>query len=149
MIRARFKITKKGSTDWVGMILGGSAIDCVARNGLGFVPSANSHWMEGLGIAMERLDQNPGNGRKDGIYALQVVRGSCDSDSDGDESGAIFSEMEFSPNDTCSDVEDLGIESPNPFLPNPFIASSRGVLRHARGRLQAVQRFLPSAAAAD
>ena len=34
---ARFKIWPQGSTDWVGMILGGRALDCQERGGLGSV----------------------------------------------------------------------------------------------------------------
>ena len=43
MVKARFKITKKRFTDWVGMILGAKAIDHPSRGGLGHIPAANGH----------------------------------------------------------------------------------------------------------
>jgi hypothetical protein len=42
-ILCRFKICKKGSTDWVGWILGARALDCPERGGLGFVPLEHCH----------------------------------------------------------------------------------------------------------
>ena len=52
-ILIRFKITKQGGTDWVGIILGARALDCVKRGGLGHVAADNAHLMQRLGIAME------------------------------------------------------------------------------------------------
>ena len=47
-IMARFKIRAKSKTDWVPIILGGMAIDCEARGGLG--NKAPPRWRRGWRI---------------------------------------------------------------------------------------------------
>ena len=42
-VRVRFKITKKGTTDWVGWILGARMLDCAGRGSLGFVFMERTH----------------------------------------------------------------------------------------------------------
>ena len=69
-IRARFKITEKGSTDRVGMILGARAIDHPSLGGLGHVSGPNGHWMEKLGIWMDRIEVCPSAPKTDSIYAM-------------------------------------------------------------------------------
>ena len=49
-IKARFKICAKGTTDWIGIILGARALDCPERGGLGFIPGPYGHTFTKLGI---------------------------------------------------------------------------------------------------
>ena len=56
-ILARFKITELGGTDWVPIIFGARAIDCVERNGLGFMPGPHSHFLTALGLQIERVEE--------------------------------------------------------------------------------------------
>ena len=79
-IKARFKITARGATDWVGMILGGKAIDHPSRGGLGHCPCGDGHWMAELGVMMDRIDQCMAGPPKGGIFGIQLVKGSFDSD---------------------------------------------------------------------
>ena len=51
-ILVRAKIFEKNGTDWHGLILGGQALDCVERGGLGHRPGSHAHVLEGLGIMM-------------------------------------------------------------------------------------------------
>ena len=55
-IVVRAKIFRKNTSDWLGIILGARAIDCVERGGLGFKPSAGAHVFERLGIAVARTE---------------------------------------------------------------------------------------------
>ena len=55
-IVVRAKIFKKGTSDWLGLILGARALDCVERGGLGFRPTAGAHLFERLGIAVDRTE---------------------------------------------------------------------------------------------
>ena len=50
----RFKICEKGTTDWVGWIIGARALDCQERGGLGFSAQNHSHNFATLGVACER-----------------------------------------------------------------------------------------------
>ena len=75
-IKARFKICKKGSTDWVGVILGARAIDCPEHGGLGHVAGPHAHVMTGLGILMERIE-HPCPPRTDDVYTVQVFGIKC------------------------------------------------------------------------
>ena len=56
-ILARFKITELGGTDWVPIIFGARAIDCVEPNGLGFMPGPHSHFLAALGLQIERVEE--------------------------------------------------------------------------------------------
>ena len=55
-ILARFKILAKGKTDWVPIILGGMAIDCESRGGLGIQPMRRSFYIARLGIHVSRSE---------------------------------------------------------------------------------------------
>ena len=63
----RFKVCKAGYTDWVGFIIGGRAIDCEARGGLGFHPQDGGHVFAKLGIIMRRIEK-PCAPRTENIY---------------------------------------------------------------------------------
>ena len=52
----RAKIFKHGTSDWTGIILGARALDCMARGGLGFRPTAGCHYFERLGIGVARAE---------------------------------------------------------------------------------------------
>ena len=89
----RFKICEKGSTDWVGWIVGARAIDCAENGGLGFVPLKHSHTFTKLGIQMIRAERPGGPRLQEGVYSQDIthpvyaIRNSVfDSD---DESDAI------------------------------------------------------------
>ena len=77
---ARFKICKQGTTEWVPIILGGRAIDCPERGGLGFVPCNNAYSFTGLGILVSRraCECEPIRGN---VYAIRA----SPFDSDDDE----------------------------------------------------------------
>ena len=84
-ILARFKITKKGTTDWVGWILGARALDSSGRGGLGFMPMDHTHSFSTLGIQMERTEA-PGGEKIDECYATRVFPIRCAMvDSDAEE----------------------------------------------------------------
>ena len=55
-IYLRCKIFKKGTSDWIGIIIGARALDCEERGGLGFRPGAASHIFEKLNIQMPRME---------------------------------------------------------------------------------------------
>ena len=59
-ILVRFKITGKGTTDWVGMILGARAIDHVSLGGLGHQSCPNGHWMAASNIMMDVFGKEVG-----------------------------------------------------------------------------------------
>ena len=56
-IRAKFKILRSGSTDWVPIILGGMAIDHPDRGGLGIQPQKNSFYLARLQMSVERSER--------------------------------------------------------------------------------------------
>ena len=66
------------------MILGGKAIDHPSRGGLGHCPCGDGHWMAELGILMDRIDQCMAGPPKGGIFGIQLVKGSFDSDDETD-----------------------------------------------------------------
>ena len=49
-IFVRCKVAARGTSDWHGLILGGRALDCEAKRGLGFRPGPDCHILDGLGI---------------------------------------------------------------------------------------------------
>ena len=72
-ILVRGKIFKKGTSDWLGLILGARALDCVDRGGLGFRPVAGAHYLERLGLAMPRTEQiGFGEQYRDLAYRMDV-----------------------------------------------------------------------------
>ena len=76
-ILVRYRICKKGATDWAPMIMGGRPLDCVERGGLGFMPGKETHYFQALGIRMTRAEDPcpPITGH---IYAARL----CALDSD-------------------------------------------------------------------
>ena len=73
----RCKIAAKGSSDWHGLILGGRALDCEARRGLGFRPGPHAHILDTLGIQVPRCEDLQCE-RKDRAYAFESVLASTD-----------------------------------------------------------------------
>ena len=80
-IKCRFKICAKGTTDWVGFILGARALDDPKRDGLGHIPLENSHSFVKLGIHMERTEPEAGP-RPDGCFVSRLSL--VDSDEEGE-----------------------------------------------------------------
>ena len=79
VVPIRSKIFEKGSTDWVGWIIGARCIDCPQRQGLGFIPLEHAHSFTAFGIMMKRTERS-GGPKPDKCYA---VRSSVlDSDDD-------------------------------------------------------------------
>ena len=66
-IEVRCKITSLGTSDFHGLILGGRALDCEAKGGLGFRPEAHGHVLSALGIVMPRTEDSS-NARRDRAY---------------------------------------------------------------------------------
>ena len=67
----RFKITASGATDWVQIIMGAAAIDCVELGGLGHRPGARRHHLDGLGIQVIRHDPESYTRPSNGVYTVQ------------------------------------------------------------------------------
>ena len=56
-LRARSNVVSSGSTNaWYPIILGGQALDCAERDGMGIVPGPNSYHLTGLGSDVERTE---------------------------------------------------------------------------------------------
>ena len=68
----RCKIAARGTSDWHGLILGGRALDCEARRGLGFRPGPESHVFDTLGARIPRCEDASGE-RHDRAYVFQSV----------------------------------------------------------------------------
>ena len=58
-IFVRCKIAARGSSDWHGLILGGRALDCASRMGLGFRPGPEHHILDTLSIRIPRCEDYP------------------------------------------------------------------------------------------
>ena len=72
-ILVRGKIFAKGTSDWLGLILGARALDCVERGGLGFRPSSGAHHFDRLGIAVPRTEKiGYGDQYKDLAFRMDV-----------------------------------------------------------------------------
>ena len=56
-ILVRVKICAKGSSDFGGIILGGRALDCAERGGLGHRTTDKAHVLDGLGIMLPRNEK--------------------------------------------------------------------------------------------
>ena len=68
----RCKIAAKGCSDWHGIILGGRALDCEARGGLGFRPGPGFHFLDTVGVKMPRCEDHS-EGRHDRAYPFSVA----------------------------------------------------------------------------
>ena len=66
-IFVRCKIAARGSSDWHGLILGGRALDCASRMGLGFRPGPEHHILDTLSIRIPRCEDYT-RVRKDRAY---------------------------------------------------------------------------------
>ena len=62
-IFVRCKIAARGSSDWHGLILGGRALDCASRMGLGFRPGPEHHILDTLSIRIPRCEDFTQSGR--------------------------------------------------------------------------------------
>ena len=76
----RCKIAAKGTSDWHGLILGGRALDCESRHGLGFRPALDYHMLDTLGV---KLPAPHSRTRKDRAYAFSRAS-DCFEPGDGD-----------------------------------------------------------------
>ena len=76
-IFVRCKIAARGSSDWHGLILGGRALDCASRMGLGFRPGPEHHILDTLSIRIPRFE-NYTRVRKDRAYAFEPRLSSLD-----------------------------------------------------------------------
>ena len=76
-IFVRCKIAARGSSDWRGLILGGRALDCASRMGLGFRPGPEHHILDTLSIRIPRCEDYT-RVRKDRAYAFEARLSSLD-----------------------------------------------------------------------
>ena len=76
-IFVRCKIAAKGTSDWHGLILGGRALDCQAKLGLGFRPGPDAHIFDSLGIKVPRCEDNSRT-RRDRAYPFISTLSSVD-----------------------------------------------------------------------
>ena len=90
-IFVRCKIAARGTSDWHGLILGGRALDCAGRMGLGFRPGPDFHVLDTLGIRMPRCEDHSRT-RKDRAYAFEA-RLSCLDDASCTEPGGGSREL--------------------------------------------------------
>ena len=88
----RCKIASRGTSDWHGLIIGGRALDCEARRGLGFRPGPNAHIFDSLGVHMPRCEDLSAE-RKDRAYAFESVISSVDSGLAGSSEPGIASDL--------------------------------------------------------
>ncbi|CAK9002134.1 Retrovirus-related Pol polyprotein from transposon 412 [Includes: Protease [Durusdinium trenchii] len=84
-ILVRCKVAARGTSDWHGLILGGRALDCEAKSGLGFRPGPDAHILDTLGIKIPRCE-DLSRQRKDRAYAFHSVLSSLD-EPEGFETG--------------------------------------------------------------
>ena len=77
-IYVRCKIAAKGTSDWHGLILGGRALDCEARHGLGFRPGPGAHILDTLGVQIPRCEDHSAE-RKDRAYVFESVISAVES----------------------------------------------------------------------
>ena len=77
-IYVRCKIAAKGTSDWHGLILGGRALDCEARRGLGFRPGPGAHILDSLGVQIPRCEDHSAE-RKDRAYVFESVVSAVES----------------------------------------------------------------------
>jgi hypothetical protein len=66
----RFKIMPKGTSSFLGFIIGGKALDCVENGGLGHSPQPRSHFLAAVGIHLERLEDSDRPRDKTGVLAV-------------------------------------------------------------------------------
>ena len=78
----RCKIASKGTSDFHGLILGGRALDCEARRGLGFRPGPMTHVLDSLGVHLPRCE-NFSAERKDRAYPFRSVLSAVDQEAEG------------------------------------------------------------------
>ena len=77
-IFVRCKIAARGSSDWHGLILGGRALDCASRVGLGFRPGPEHHILDTqLSIRIPRCEDYT-RVRKDRAHAVEARLSSLD-----------------------------------------------------------------------
>ena len=87
-IYVRCKIAARGTSDWHGLILGGRALDCEARRGLGFRPGPGAHILDSLGVQIPRCEDHSAE-RKDRAYVFESVVSAVESTLSGvNEPGA-------------------------------------------------------------
>ncbi|CAK9056517.1 unnamed protein product, partial [Durusdinium trenchii] len=78
----RCKIASKGTSDFHGLILGGRALDCEARRGLGFRPGPMTHVLDSLGVHLPRCE-NLSAERKDRAYPFRSILSAVDQEAEG------------------------------------------------------------------
>ena len=76
-IFVRCKIAARGSSDWHGLMLGGRALDCASRMGLGFRPGPEHPFLDTLSIRIPRCEDYT-RVRKDRAYAFEARLSSLD-----------------------------------------------------------------------
>ena len=104
----RCKIAAKGCSDWHGIILGGRALDCEARGGLGFRPGPGFHFLDTVGVKMPRCEDHS-KGRHDRAYPFSVALSQlssslvmeCSSRSIGSEKGSMWMTREDHARRSC------------------------------------------------
>ena len=121
----RFKIMESNSSSWHGLIIGGRALDCEARGGLGFRPERDHHWLDSLRVRLPRLEDSDVYQEKrvlafrDSLMDQREIPRSCmDEESEGNES--LPDPAASDPSDTAetasvseveSDLEDYQVSS--------------------------------------
>ena len=85
-IFVRCKVAARGTSDWHGLILGGRALDCQAKMGLGFRPGPDAHVLDTLGIKVPRCEDSS-HVRKDRAYPFVSVLSSLDGPDEAEPGG--------------------------------------------------------------
>ena len=71
----RFKIMPKGTSSFLGFIIGGKALDCVENGGLAHSPQPRSHFLAGIGIHLDRLEDSDRPRDKFGVLPVRYHSG--------------------------------------------------------------------------
>ena len=91
-IFVRCKIAARGSSDWHGLILGGRALDCASRMGLGFRPGPEHHILDTLSIRIPRCEDYT----RVRAYAFEARLSSLDGAGCSEPGGTVFELLRYS-----------------------------------------------------
>ena len=72
--KLRFKILRKGSSTWAGLILGGPSLDA-APFGLGFRPALEGHYLDALGVCCRRWEVADPRDQGEACFVMMAAPG--------------------------------------------------------------------------
>ena len=111
-IFVRCKIAARGTSDWHGLILGGRALDCAGRMGLGFRPGPETHVLDTLGVQIPRCEDLTQT-RKDRAYAFKARLSSLDDPTSREPGGEDREFLRFDGEESLQLVPGMASLSPS------------------------------------